>query len=57
MGRATANIFGPIPGTLGRDQTVKYYLILITKSISKIAIPNFVFDLTNERYKPYQTGF
>ena len=26
-------------------------------SISKICIPNFVCVLTNERYKPYQTGF
>ena len=26
-------------------------------SISKIFIPNFARDLTNERYKTYQTGF
>ena len=26
-------------------------------SISKIFIPNFVWVLTNERYKTYQTGF
>ena len=32
-------------------------LISITKSISKICIPNFVCVLTNERYKTYQTGF
>ena len=37
-------------------QKVKYHLILITKSISKICIPNFVCVLTNERYKTYQTG-
>ena len=36
---------------------VKYHLISITKSISKIFIPNFVCVLTNERYKTYQTGF
>ena len=58
MGRATANfIFGPPPGALGRGQKVKYHLISITKSISKIFIPNIVCVLTNERYKIYQTGF
>ena len=36
---------------------LKYHLISITKSISKIFIPNFVCDLTNKRYKTYQTGF
>ena len=45
----------PPPGALGRGQKVKYHLISITKSISKIFIPNFVF--TNEKYKTYQTGF
>ena len=47
------NYFWP----LGRGLTVKYHLISITKSISKIFIPNFVCVLTNERYKTYQTGF
>ena len=47
----------PSPGALGRGQKVKYHLIAITKSISKIFIPNFVCVLTNERYKTYQTGF
>ena len=47
----------PFPGALGRGQKVKYHLISITKSISKIFIPNFVCVLTNERYKTYQTGF
>ena len=42
---------------LGRGQKVKYHLISITKSISKIFIPNFVFVITNERYKTYQTEF
>ena len=57
MGRATSNFFlAPLPGALGRGQKVKY-LISITKSISKIFIPNFVCVLTNERYKTYQTGF
>ena len=46
----------PPPGALGRGQKVKYHLISITKSISKIFIPNFVCVLTNERYKTYQTG-
>ena len=45
------------PGALGMGQKVKYHLISITKSISKIFIPNFVYVLTNERYKAYQTGF
>ena len=47
----------PPPGALGRGQKVKYHLISITKSISKIFIPNLVCVLTNERYKTYQTGF
>ena len=49
--------WAPPPGALGRGQEVKYYLISITKSISKIFIPNFVCVPTNERYKTYQTGF
>ena len=49
--------FGPPPGALGRGQKVKYHLISITKSISKIFKPNFLCLLTNERYKTYQTGF
>ena len=58
MGRATSNFFLVPPlGALGRGQKVKYHLISITKSISKIFIPNFVCVLTNERYKKYQTGF
>ena len=42
---------------LGRGQKVKYHLLSITKSVSKIFIPNFVCVLANERYKTYQTGF
>ena len=58
MGRATKKKFlAPPPGALGRGQNVKCHLISITKSISKIFIPNFVCVLTNERYKTYQTGF
>ena len=53
MGHAAADFFWPRP--LGRSQKVKYQ-ISITKSISKIFIPNFVCVLTNERYKTYQTG-
>ena len=49
--------FAPPPGALGRGQKVKYHLVSITKSVSKIFIPNFVCVLTNERYKTYQTGF
>ena len=55
MGRATS-FFCPAPGALGRGQKVKYHLISITKSISKIFNPNYVCVLTNERYKTYQTG-
>ena len=51
------NILAPPPGALGRGQRVKYHLISITESISKIFIPNFVCVLTNERYKTYQMGF
>ena len=55
MGHATAKkILAPPPG---EGQKVSYHLILITKSISKIFMPNFVCVLTNERYKTYQKGF
>ena len=58
MGPTTANYFLALPpGALGRGQKVNYHLISITKSISKIFIPNFVSVLTNEIYKTYQTGF
>ena len=57
-GACNAKLFlAPPPGALGRGQKVKYHLISITKSISKIFIPNFVCVLTNDRYKTYQTGF
>ena len=49
--------FAPPPGALGWGQKVKYHLFSITKSISKIFIPNFVSVLPNERFKKYQTGF
>ena len=49
--------FGPPVGALGRGQKVKYHLISITKSISKIFIPNFVCVLTNERYKHIRRVF
>ena len=57
MGRATSIFLAPPPRALGRGQKVKYHLISIAKSISKIFIPNFVCVLTNERYKTYQTSF
>ena len=44
-------------GGAKRSNIIKYHLISITKSISKIFKPNFVCLLTNERYKTYQTGF
>ena len=49
--------YGPAPWGPGEGSKVKYHLISITKSISKIVTPNFVCVLTNERYKTYQTGF
>ena len=58
IGARNVKIFLALPpGALGRGQKVKYHLISITKSISKIFIPNFVCVLTNKRYKTYQTGF
>ena len=57
MGRATAFFLAPPPGALERGQKVKYHIISITKSISKIFIRNFVCVLTNERYKICQTNF
>ena len=57
MGRETEKSLGPAPLDPGKGQKVKYHLISITKSISKIFIPNFVCVLTNEGYKTYQTGF
>ena len=57
-GACNSKLFlAPSPGALGKGQKVKYHLISITNSISKIFIPNFVCILTNERYKTYQTGF
>ena len=44
--------WGPREGTKGQIS-----FNFITKSISKIFIPNFVCVLANERYKTYQTGF
>ena len=61
MGCATSHFFLPRPlgpwGVTKRSNIIKYHLISITKSISKIFKPNFVCLLTNERYKTYQTGF
>ena len=57
MGRATSIFFSLPPGALWRGQKVKYHFISVTKSSSKIFIPNFVCVLTNERYKTYQTRF
>ena len=57
-GACNVKLFLALPsGALERGQKVKYHLISITKSISKISIQNFVWFLTNERYKTYQTGF
>ena len=61
-GASNINFFCPAPwgpggGGGGGGRKVKYHLFSITKSISKIFIPNFWCVLTNERYKTYQTGF
>ena len=46
----------PPPGALGRGQKVKYHFISITKSISKIFIPNLcVFSQMKDTI--HQTGF
>ena len=46
---AQRNFFWPLaPGALGRGQRVKYHLISITKSFSKIFIPNFVCGLMKD---------
>ena len=47
----------PTPGALGSGKKVKYHLISIPKSISKIFKSNFVCPFTNERYITYQTEF
>ena len=58
MGRATSNFFlAPPPGALGRGQKVKYHFNSITKSISKIFIPNSLCVLTKERYKHNRQDF
>ena len=49
--------FGPVPWGPGEGSKGQISFNLITKSISKIFIPNFVCVLTNERYKTYQNGF
>ena len=59
-GACNDTFLAPPPGALGRGQKVniiKYHLISITKSITKIFKPNFECLLRNERYKTYQTGF
>ena len=57
VARNIKKFLAPPPGALGRGQKVKYHLTLITKSTSKIFIPNFACVPTNERYKTHQTGF
>ena len=56
-GARNVNCFDAPPRAVGRGQKVKYHLISITISISKIFIPNFVYVLTNESYTTYQTCF
>ena len=57
-GARNFNFFlAPPPGALGRGQKVKYHLISITKSISKIFIPNFVCVLTMKDTKHIRQDF
>ena len=49
--------WAPPPGAFDKGQKVKYHLISITKSISKIFIPNFVCVLTNEDTKHIRQDF
>ena len=56
-GACNVKLFAPPPGALERGQKVKYHLISMKKSFSKICVPNFVCVLSNERYKAYQMGF
>ena len=55
--RNVKNFFGPAPWGHGEGSKGQISFISITKSISKIFIPNFVCVPTNERYKTYQTFF
>ena len=48
--------FCPAPWGPGEGSKGQMSLISITKSISKIFIPNFDCVITNERYKTYQLG-
>ena len=56
MWRATLNFFGPPPWGPGEGSKGQISFISITKSVSKIFMPNFVCVLSNARYKTYQMG-
>ena len=56
-GHATLNCFWPRPWGPGEGSKGQISLNSITKSISKICVPNFLCVLSNERFKAYQTGF
>ena len=49
--------FGPAPWGPGEGSKGQISFNLITKSVSKIFIPNFVCVLTNVRFKTNRTGF
>ena len=57
MACSTAQFFEPHPLGPWGAKKVKYHLISITKSISKIFKPNIVCLFTNERYKAFETWF
>ena len=57
MGRAKAHVFSWPPRALGRNQKVRYHLISITKSISNILIPNFVYVLKNKETNHIRRDF
>ena len=52
-GACNVKLFDCPLGPFGRVQKVKYHLISITKSISKICVPNFVCVLTKMKDTKY----
>ena len=56
-GVCNSKLFYPVPGGPGEGTKGQISFNSITKSISKICIPNFVCVLTNKRNKTYQMGF
>ena len=57
MGRATAIFFAPAPWGPGEGSKGQISFNFKYKVNFKDFVPKFVFILTNEKYKTYQTGF